>query len=91
MQVLINNAGKYEDEFGNVFELRDNHTATIQFAGQENVNETVWGDGPNGNSPYATITYNNNPFYYFMRDGNLYRYREDMNEGRHAIKLKRID
>ena len=83
--------GKYEDEFGNKFELRDDHTATIQFAGQDNVNETMWGNGPGEDSPFATISYNSNSSYYFMRDGHLYRYREDMNEGRHAIKLKRVD
>ena len=79
--------GKYEDEFGNKFELKEDYTATIQFAGQDKVNETHWFDGPAHNSPFATIEYNGNPNYYFMRDGFLYRYREDMEQGKAAIKI----
>ncbi len=82
-------AGKYEDEFGNKFELREDHTATIQFAGQDNVNETHWFDGENHDSPFATIEYNGDPAYYYMRDGVLYRHKEDMDSGHPAIKLEK--
>ena len=81
--------GKYEDEFGNKFELRADYTATIQFAGQETANETHWSDGPDHNSPFATIEYNGNPNYYFMRDGVLYRHHEDMERGTARITIKR--
>ncbi|MBP3738293.1 MAG: hypothetical protein J6I72_04505 [Muribaculaceae bacterium] len=81
--------GKYEDEFGNKFELREDYTATIQFAGQETVNETHWFDGPAHNSPFATIEYNGDVNYYFMRDGFLYRHRDDMEQGKAAIKIKK--
>ncbi len=83
--------GSYVDEFGNKFELRDDHTATIQFKGQDKVNETKWYDGENHDSPFATIAYNGDSKYYFMRDGNLYRHKEDMDNGRPAIKLERQD
>jgi len=82
-------AGKYEDEFGNKFELRDDYTATIQFAGQETVNETRWFDGPEHNSPFATIEYNGNLSYYFMRDGFLYRHRDDMEKGSNGIVIEK--
>lgn len=83
--------GHYTDEFGNKFVLNDDYTATIQFDGVDKVIETNWYDGPDHNSAYATIEYNGNPFYYFMRDGNLYRHREDMEKGRPAIKLTRTE
>ena len=35
--------GKYVDEFGNKFELREDHSATIQFDGQDKVNDTRCG------------------------------------------------
>lgn len=82
-------AGKYVDEFGNKFELREDHTATVQFAGQDNVNETHWFDGENHDSPFATIEYNGDPAYYYMRDGVLYRYKQDMDNGHPAIKLEK--
>ncbi|MBQ9575805.1 MAG: hypothetical protein IJV11_02905 [Muribaculaceae bacterium] len=82
-------AGSYIDEFGNQFELREDHTATILFKGGDKANETHWSDGPNHDSPFATIEYNGDPSYYYMRDGVLYRHKEDMDRGRPAIKLER--
>lgn len=79
--------GKFTDEFGNKFELRSDYTATIQFVGDEKVNETKWHDGPLHDSPFATIEFNGNPVYYYLRDGVLYRHKEDMDSGRCAIKI----
>ena len=78
--------GKFTDEFGNKFELRDDYTATITFAGTEPV-ETKWSDGADHKSPYATIEYNGNAAYYFLRDGQLYRHLENMTQGKLGIKI----
>lgn len=82
-------AGSYVDEFGNKFVLSEDHTATIEFVGTDKVIDTNWHDGPAHNSPFATIEYNGNPNYYYMRDGVLYRHKEDMDNGRSAITIKR--
>ena len=78
-------AGTFVDEFGNKFVLNTDYTATIQFAGSDNVVQTSWHDGVNHESPYATIEYNGDPSYYYLRDGNLYRRQEDMQNGKCAI------
>lgn len=78
--------GKFTDEYGNKFELRDDYTATITFANTDPI-ETKWSDGANHDSPYATIEYNGNAAYYFLRDGALYRHRENMIQGKLAIKI----
>ena len=84
-------AGSFTDEFGNKFVLNEDYTATIQFAGSENVNQTTWHDGPNHQSPYATIEYNGDPTYYYLRDGYLYRRQEDMQNGTCAIVIEYDD
>lgn len=81
--------GKYIDEFGNKFELRDNHTATIQFVGQDKVNETHWYDGAHNDTSYVTIEYNGDTTYFYMNHGKLYRTKEGMETGHPAIELKR--
>lgn len=81
--------GKYVDEFGNKFELREDHTATIQFDGQDKVNETRWYDGDRGDTSYVSIGYNGDTAYYFMSHGKLYRSKENMEVGTPAIDLKR--
>ncbi len=81
--------GKYVDEFGNKFELREDHTATIQFDGQDKVNETRWYDGDRGDTSYVSIGYNGDTAYYYMSHGKLYRSKESMDIGSPAIELKR--
>lgn len=82
-------AGSFVDEFGNEFVLNDDYTATIRFAGKDSKeNKTVWRDGARHDSPFATIEYNGDPVYYYLRDGKLYRHREDMEKGRCAIDIK---
>lgn len=80
-------AGRFTDEFGNRFELREDGTGTMQFVGQDIVNDIVWKDGSKTGNPCSTIEWNGNASYYFLRDGVMYRYREDMDEGRRAIKI----
>ena len=70
--------GKYIDEFGNKFELREDHTATIQFAGQDKVNETRWYDAEHSDTSYVTIGYNGDSTYYYLSHGKLYRSKEQM-------------
>lgn len=81
--------GKYVDEFGNEFELREDHTATIQFDGQDKVNETRWHDGANNDTSFVTIEYNGDTTYFYMSHGKLYRHLEDMKQGHPAIELER--
>lgn len=79
--------GTFTDEFGNKFELCDDGTGTIQFVGQEEVNDIVWHDGRKTDSPYSTIEYNGDVNYYYLRDGKMYRHKLDMEEGRCAIVI----
>ncbi len=81
-------AGKFTDEFGNKFVLNDDYTATIQFVGSDSVINTTWLDGADHQSPYATIMFNSDPAYYYLRDGFLYRHLKDMQEGTLAIKIE---
>ena len=81
-------AGSFTDEFGNKFVLNEDYTATIQFAGVENIVQTTWHDGVNHQSPFATIEYNGDPTYYYLRDGFLYRRQEDMQNGTCAIIIE---
>ena len=81
--------GKYIDEFGNKFELREDHTATIQFDGQDKVNETRWYEGEHADTSYVTIGYNGDTTYYYMSHGKLYRSKHNMEIGSAAIELKR--
>ena len=81
--------GKYVDEFDNKFELREDHSATIQFAGQDKINETRWYDGEHSDTSYVTIGYNGDTTYYYLSHGKLYRSKEQMEIGHPAIFLKR--
>jgi len=81
--------GSFVDEFGNKFELRDDHTATIQFEGQDKINETFWHDGYHSDTSYVTIEYNGDSTYFYMSHGKLYRHLEDMKTGHPAIELER--
>jgi len=81
--------GAYVDEFGNKFELREDHTATIQFNGQDKINETRWLDGEHGDTSYVTIEYNGDSTYYYMSHGKLYRHYKDFESGFSAIEIKR--
>lgn len=80
-------AGKFTDEFGNRFELRDDGTGTLQFAGQDNVSDIAWYDGNKSGLPYSTIEYNGDVNYYYLRDGVMYRHKEEMDNGRCAIAI----
>lgn len=80
-------AGRFTDEFGNRFELRDDGTGTMQFVEQDIVNDIVWFDGSKSGCPYSTIEWNGNVNYYYLRDGVMYRHREDMDGGRCAISI----
>lgn len=81
-------AGKFTDEFGNHFVLNTDYTGTIQFAGNEKLDSITWFDGDDHKSIFATIKYNGDPTYYFLRDGYLYRHREDMQSGHCAISIE---
>lgn len=80
-------AGTFTDEFNNKFELRSDYTGTIQMAGNQNKENITWSDGEDHKRPFATIKYNGDPNYYYLRDGFLYRHQEDMDHGRMAIKI----
>ena len=80
-------AGSFTDEFENKFVLNEDYTGTIQFAGNEKKEQITWSDGDDHKRPFATIKWNGDPTYYYLRDGALYRQETDMNEGRAAIKI----
>lgn len=80
--------GKFTDEFGNKFELREDHTALIQFDGMESPVETRWTEGHGKDSLCVSIEYNMDPNYYFLKDGVLYRHRKDMEQGHPAISIE---
>lgn len=83
--------GKFTDEFKNKFELKDDYTATIQFVGEDSVIKTTWFDGEDHKRAYATIKFNGDPNYYYLRDGKMYRAMEDMEKGTAAINIKYDD
>lgn len=80
-------AGSFTDEFENKFVLNEDYTGTLQFAGNEKKEQITWSDGDDHKRPFATIKWNGDPAYYYLRDGALYRQETDMNEGRAAIKI----
>lgn len=82
-----NYAGTFTDEFDNRFVLNDDYTGTIQFAGNDKTEEITWFDGDDHKAPFATISYNGERCYYYLRDGYLYRHREDMQNGTCAIRI----
>lgn len=84
-------AGTFEDQFGDVFTLNEDMTTTIQFKGAAQEFKGKWFDGQNHERPYATIEYNGDPNYYYLRDGYMYRYKQDMEEGRCKISIKYKD
>ena len=83
--------GSFTDEFNNKFQLNDDSTATIQFAGEDSVINTRWDDGKKYGHTYATIEFNGDPAYYYLRDGKLYRHAGDMEKGTCAINIKYND
>ena len=80
-------AGSFTDEFNNKFVLNEDYTGTIQFAGNDKQDSITWSDGPNHHSPFATIKYNGDPSYYYLRDGKLYRHEEDMDHGKCSVNI----
>lgn len=81
-------AGIFTDEFGNKFVLNADSTATIQFAGFDSVEQTRWSSVEvSKDSAFACIEYNGNPEYYYLYKNKLYRYKEDMDEGRRGIEI----
>lgn len=80
-------AGTFEDEYGDIFTLNKDMTTSIQFKNTPKEYKGKWNDGENHSRPYATIDFNGDPNYYYLRDGYLYRYRQDMDEGRCKIKI----
>ncbi len=83
--------GKFTDEFGNKFELRKDYTAGIELVGTQRVNEQKWSDGDNHELPYAMISFNGNPAYWYLRDGMLYTSMEHMAQGHPAIKITWVE
>jgi len=83
--------GKFTDEFGNRFELRSDYTGTLQLDKNDKVDTIRWSDGEDHKRPYATIKWNGNPQYYFLRDGALYRTQDEMDQGRCAVKVEYDD
>ena len=80
-------AGSFTDEFGNKFVLNEDYSGTIQFDKNTKVDSIKWFDGEDHKRPYATIMYNGDPTYYYLRDGKLYRHEEDMDHGTCAINI----
>lgn len=81
-------AGVFVDEFQNRFELKEDGTGTILFVGQSDPVNITWKDGSENKVPFGTIQYNGDPAYYYMRDGVLYRHKEDMDKGQCAIEIQ---
>lgn len=84
-------AGTFTDEFGDRFVLNDDYTGTIQFDKNDHADSITWSDGSDHSRPYATIKYNGDPNYYYLRDGALYRHKDNMESGRCAIKISYAD
>lgn len=81
-------AGAFTDEFGNRFVLNDDSTATIQFAGFETIEQSNWHVvNSSDDMTYTCIYYNGDSEYYYLYNNKLYRYKEDMIEGRRAINI----
>lgn len=80
--------GKFTDQFGNKFELRADYTAGIEFVGTQKVTEVTWSDGEAHDRAYATISFNGNPNYYYLRDGVLYGSESAMVNGHPAIQIE---
>lgn len=80
-------AGSFTDEFNNKFVLNEDYSGTLQCDGIDKIDTISWSDGPDHKRPFATIKYNGDPSYYYLRDGMLYRHEEDMDHGRCAIKI----
>lgn len=81
-------AGIYDDEFNNHFELYDDQTAVILFAGETDRIVTKWAKRSEDGKTFATIEYNGDPAYYYLYNGALYRSKENMNNSSCAIELK---
>ncbi|MBO5627667.1 MAG: hypothetical protein J5965_01135 [Aeriscardovia sp.] len=81
-------AGVYDDEFNNHYELYDDHTAIIQFAGETERITSKWAEKRESDKHFAVIEYNGNPAYYYLYNGALYRTKENMESGHCAIEIK---
>lgn len=79
--------GTYLDEYGNLFVLNDNHTATIQLANSDNIHEETWKEHHRDGCYYTTISFNGNPAYYYLHDGYLFCHLEDMESLRSPIVI----
>ena len=80
--------GKFTDQFGNKFELRSDYTGSITFVGYDKPTEVTWSDGEHHELPYAMISFNGNPAYYYLRDGVLYGSESAMVNGHAPITIE---
>ena len=78
--------GTFTDEFGNQFTLNEDMTSIVTISGAQ-PDTTQWSDGDNHDQDYATITYNYDPNYFFLKDGKLYNSRKAMEQGHPAIEI----
>jgi len=80
--------GEFVSAFGDRFVLHDDYTTEIQFDKQDTVFHTSWTDGPAHDRAYATVEFNGNDSYFFVRDGKLYYHRADMEHGRNGVDIR---
>ena len=78
--------GTFTDEFGNQFTLNEDMTSIVTISGAQ-PDTTQWSDGDNHDQDYATIMYNYDPNYFFLKDGKLYNSRKAMEQGHPAIEI----
>ena len=81
--------GKFQDEFGNKFELKEDMTATIEFVNTNKITHTTWTNTEADDYPYAAIEYNGNPEYFLLQGDGLYRHVEDMKNNRRKVIVTR--
>lgn len=79
--------GKFIDEYENKFELRADHSATVQFAGMDPF-ETTWSEGEKDGLKYATIAFNGDDAYFYLCNNALYRHFENIKAKRQAIHIE---
>jgi len=83
-----NFVGEFVTAFGDRFVLNEDHSAEIQLDKQDSIFKTFWDDGPAHDRAYATIAFNANPAYFFVRDGQLYYHKIDMEHGKDGVKIQ---
>lgn len=79
--------GKFEDEFGNKFELKEEMDATIEFVNTNKIVQTTWTKHEEDGHPYAAIEYNGNAEYFLLQGNGLYRHVDDMKNNRRKINV----